>query len=148
VAVTGAALPAARIAAPWRTDGLNRNSGALPRLPRGKAALDRAAWTGPMMQAEETAIPAVKILMPKKHSDAQVFLKYSRAAWSPDRRTSPRSLAPTPCHRDSPPIDLAQQRAGNLVNFVFTLRRTPSEHEAQERRRCDRLLSFARSLSA
>ena len=42
----------------------------------------------------------------------------------------------------------AQQRASKLVNFVFTLRRTPSEHEARERRRCDRLLSFARLLSA
>jgi hypothetical protein len=45
-------------------------------------------------------------------------------------------------------VDLARQRASKLVNFVFTLQRTPSEHEAQERRRCDRLLSFARLLSA
>jgi hypothetical protein len=42
----------------------------------------------------------------------------------------------------------ARQRASKLVNFVFTLRRTPSEHEAQEQRRCDRLWSFARLLSA
>jgi hypothetical protein len=35
-----------------------------------------------------------------------------------------------------------------LVNFVFTLRRTPTEHEAQERRRCDRLLCVARLLLA
>jgi len=38
--------------------------------------------------------------------------------------------------------------ASKLVNFVFTLRRTPTEHEAQERRRCDRLLCVARLLSA
>jgi predicted subunit of tRNA(5-methylaminomethyl-2-thiouridylate) methyltransferase len=50
-------------------------------------------------------------------------------------------------HR-SPLQDLARQRASKLVNFVFTLRRTPSEHETQERRRCDRHLSFARLLSA
>jgi hypothetical protein len=45
-------------------------------------------------------------------------------------------------------VDLARQRASKLVNFVFMLRRTPSEHEAQERRRCDGPLSFARLLSA
>ena len=43
---------------------------------------------------------------------------------------------------------LSQPAASKLVNFVFTLRRTPTEHEAQERRRCDRLLCVARLLSA
>ncbi len=38
--------------------------------------------------------------------------------------------------------------ASKLVKFVFTLRRTPTEDEAQERRRCDRLLCVARLLSA
>jgi dTDP-4-dehydrorhamnose 3,5-epimerase len=35
------------------------------------------------MQVEETAIPAVKIVTPKKHSDARGFFSevYSRAAW-------------------------------------------------------------------
>jgi hypothetical protein len=42
----------------------------------------------------------------------------------------------------------SQPAASKLVNFVFMLRRTPTEHEAQERRRCDRLLCVARLLSA
>jgi hypothetical protein len=99
-----------------------------------------------MMQAEQTAIPTVKILTPKKHSDAPVFLKYSRAARNPDRR----NLSPVPGADALPTTRRQMTRLGTskLVNFVFTLRQTPSEHEAQERRRCDGLLSFARSLSA
>ena len=74
----------------------------------------------------------------------------------PNSRARPdRNLCPAPVRQALPPqptvntfVDLARQRASKIVNFVFMLRRTPSEHEAQERRRCDGPLSFARLLSA
>jgi hypothetical protein len=50
--------------------------------------------------------------------------------------------------RRSPFVALPRRRASKLVNYVFTLRLTPSEHEAQERLRCDRPLSFVRLFSA
>jgi dTDP-4-dehydrorhamnose 3,5-epimerase len=48
-----------------------------------RARSGRAAWTGSAMQVEETAIPAVKIVTPKKHGDARGFFSevYNRADW-------------------------------------------------------------------
>jgi hypothetical protein len=49
------------------------------RRPSQSGGLDG----GPMMLVEETAIPAVKIVTPKKHGDARGFFSevYSQAAW-------------------------------------------------------------------
>jgi dTDP-4-dehydrorhamnose 3,5-epimerase len=43
----------------------------------------RARWTGSAMQVEETAIPAVKIVTPKKHGDNRGFFSevYNQADW-------------------------------------------------------------------
>ena len=54
----------------------------------------------------------------------------------------------TMAERDPDIVYSGSAVASKLVNFVFMLRRTPTEHEAQERRRCDRILCVARLLSA